>query len=224
MGDIIPLITIDYSSLFVSVLTILVGIKTIISLFEWAISKLGLETKWMREKREEHDLLMQTSQNLAALQEKHNHDVEQSIIHDDRIRNELSEFMTDIRNSISQTQNDIKEFSENRINDREKSREIQRELTDSIKIITNRSIEQNKQIEALALGNKEVLGNIINERYQKYLKLNGIPADEVDEFTNIHTAYKALNGNHNGDLKYKYVTEHLDVIPVETKLIIRENE
>ena len=197
MGDIIPLITIDYSSLFVSVLTILVGIKTIISLFEWAISKLGLETKWMREKREEHDLLMQTSQNLAALQEKHNHDVEQSIIHDDRIRNELSEFMTDIRNSISQTQNDIKEFSENRINDREKSREIQRELTDSIKIITNRSIEQNKQIEALALGNKEVLGNIINERYQKYLKLNGIPADEVDEFTNIHTAYKALNGNHN---------------------------
>ena len=161
MGDIIPLITIDYSSLFVSVLTILVGIKTIISLFEWAISKLGLETKWMREKREEHDLLMQTSQNLAALQEKHNHDVEQSIIHDDRIRNELSEFMTDIRNSISQTQNDIKEFSENRINDREKSREIQRELTDSIKIITNRSIEQNKQIEALALGNKEVLGNIM---------------------------------------------------------------
>ena len=51
MGDIIPLITIDYSSLFVSVLTILVGIKTIISLFEWAISKLGLETKWMREKQ-----------------------------------------------------------------------------------------------------------------------------------------------------------------------------
>lgn len=224
MGDITPLITIDYSSLFVSVLTILVGIKAIISLFEWFIRKLGLETKWMREKREEHDLLIQTSQNLAALHEKHNHDVEQSIIHDNRIQNELSEFMSDIRNSISQTQNDIKEFSENRINDREKSREIQRELTDSIKIITDRSVEQNKQIEALALGNKEVLGNIINERYQKYLKLNGIPADEVDEFTNIHTAYKALNGNHNGDLKYKYVTEHLDVIPVETKLIIRENE
>lgn len=224
MGDITPLITIDYSSLFVSVLTILVGIKAIISLFEWIISKLGLETKWMREKREEHDLLMQTSQNLVALQNKHNHDVEQSIIHDNRIRNELSEFMSDIRNSISQTQNEIKQFAENRFHDREQSKEIQKELTDSIKIITDRSIEQNKQIEALALGNKEVLGNIINERYQKYLKLNGIPADEVDEFTNIHTAYKALNGNHNGDLKYKYVTEHLDVIPVETKLIIRENE
>lgn len=224
MGDITPLITIDYSSIFISVLAILIGIKAVISLFEWFTSKLGLETKWMRKKREEHDLLLQTSQNLSELQKKHNHDVEQSIIHDDRIRNELSEFMSDIRESILMTQNEIKQLAENRIHDREQSKEIQKELNDSIKIITEKSSEQNKQIEALALGSKEVLGNIINERYQKYLKLNGIPADEVDEFTNIHSAYKALNGNHNGDLKYKYVTEHLDVIPVETKLIIKEIE
>lgn len=224
MEEIMPLITIDYSSIFISVLSILVGIKAVVSLFEWIISKLGLETKWMRKRREEHDLLLQTSQNLSELQKKHNYDVKQSIIHDDRIRNELSEFMSDIRESILMTQNEIKQFAENRIHDRDQSKEIQKELSESIKIITEKSSEQNRQIEALALGSKEVLGNIINERYQKYLKLNGIPADEVDEFTNIHAAYKALNGNHNGDLKYKYVTEHLDVIPVETKLILKETE
>lgn len=219
MNEITALTNLDYSYIIISVFVILVGIKAIVSLLEWIINKLGLETKWMRKRREEHDLLIKTSQSLTALHEKHNHDVEQSIIHDDRIRNELSEFMADIKNSIAQTQNEIKEFADNRVHDREQSIEIQKVLTESIKAITARGLEQDKCIEALTRGNKEVLGNIINERYQKYLRLHGIPSDEIDEFTNIHSAYKALNGNHNGDLKYNYVINHLPVIPVETKLI-----
>ena len=61
----------DFSSLFISIFIILVGIKAIVSLFEWVIGKLGLETKWMRKSREEHELLLKTSENLAELQEKH---------------------------------------------------------------------------------------------------------------------------------------------------------
>ena len=54
---------IDYTSVFISVFIILIGIKAIVSLFEWVIDKLGVETKWMRKQREEHELLIQTSQN-----------------------------------------------------------------------------------------------------------------------------------------------------------------
>ena len=44
MNEIIELTKIDFPSIFISVFIILVGIKTIVSLSEWIISKLGLET------------------------------------------------------------------------------------------------------------------------------------------------------------------------------------
>ena len=70
MNEIIELTNLDFSSIFISVFIILVGIKAVVSLFEWIINKLGLETKWMREKREEHELLLNTSNSLISLQEK----------------------------------------------------------------------------------------------------------------------------------------------------------
>ena len=69
MNEIIELTNLDFSSIFISVFIILVGIKAVVSLFEWIINKLGLETKWMREKREEHKLLLNTSNSLISLQE-----------------------------------------------------------------------------------------------------------------------------------------------------------
>lgn len=68
MNEIIELTKIPFSSVLVSVFVVLTGIKTIVSLLEWAAKKLGLETKWMRSKREEHELLIRTSKALNALQ------------------------------------------------------------------------------------------------------------------------------------------------------------
>lgn len=85
MNEIIELTKINFSYVLVSVFVILIGIKAIVSMFEWVIDKLGLETKWMRHKREEHELLIQTSQNLTALQEKHKEDVARSDKRDEEI-------------------------------------------------------------------------------------------------------------------------------------------
>lgn len=223
MQDILELININYTSLFISIVTILIGIKTVTTLFEWFISKLGLETKWMRTKREDHELLLKTSESLVELHKKHENDAKQSDKHDEEIRNDLSKFMDEMRLSITQTQNEIKQFSKNRIHDREQSIKIQKELTDAIKTITDGEQNRDKQIEALMCGNKELLGAEIDKRYRQYIALNGIPETEIDEFTDIYTAYKALHGNHNRDAKYDYVKNHLQVIPVETKLIKNDN-
>ena len=75
MDAIQELTQINFVYVFISVFVILVGIKAIVSLFEWVIDKIGLETKWMRKRREEHDLLIHTSQNLIALQEQHAEDI-----------------------------------------------------------------------------------------------------------------------------------------------------
>ena len=92
MDAIRELFTINFSYVLISVFVILVGIKAVVSIFEWIVDKLGLETKWMRRKREEHDLLIQTSKSLADLRKQHNHDVEESNIHDENIKEELSAF------------------------------------------------------------------------------------------------------------------------------------
>lgn len=96
MEAIAELTTIDYSSLFIAAFTVLVGVKVIVSIFEWIISKLGLETKWMRKRREERELLIQTSQGLKALQErhekdmeKHERDIERSDRRDEKISNDI---------------------------------------------------------------------------------------------------------------------------------------
>lgn len=95
MNEILKLTQINFTSLFISVFIILVGIKAIVSVFEWVVDKLGLETKWMRNKREEHDLLLKTSQNLAVLQEKHIEDYKHSDERDREIFNDVQK-LTDM--------------------------------------------------------------------------------------------------------------------------------
>lgn len=89
MNEIIELTKIDFTYVFIAVFAILIGVKVSVSLFEWIIEKLGLETKWMRKKREEHDLLIQTSQGLIELQEHHKKDIERSDRRDEEIANDI---------------------------------------------------------------------------------------------------------------------------------------
>lgn len=156
MNEIIELTNVDFSSIFLAVFMILFGIKSVVSLFEWIIRQLGLETKWMRTQRKERELLMQTSQNLSALQKRHDEEIRQSMM----------------------------------------------------------------RIENLMIAQREILADKINEKYKYYISIKGIPEDEVEEFTNLHTAYQGVGGNHSGDAKYEYCINHLSVIPVETTLIV----
>lgn len=89
MNEIIELTKIDFSYVFIAVFVILIGVKVIVSLFEWIVNKLGLETKWMRKQREEYDLLIQTSKGLVELQEHHKKDMERSDQRDEEIASDI---------------------------------------------------------------------------------------------------------------------------------------
>ncbi len=71
MEAIRELTAIDLTGFILQFFMVLTGIKMAVSLLEWGFEKLGLETKGMRRQREEHDLIIHTSQNLAALQEQY---------------------------------------------------------------------------------------------------------------------------------------------------------
>lgn len=222
MEVITELSKINLLSYIITTCLIFAAFKGCMLTFEWIIEFFGIETKWMRKKKDEHNLLVKTSENLKRLQENHEESVKQSIIHDNLIKEDLMTFMNNMKESIVETQKEIKQFAENRLHDREQSMLIQKSLTDSIKSIVDRNTTKDKQIDDLMIAQKEILADKINEKYKYYISIKGIPEDEVDEFTNLHAAYKGVGGNHSGDAKYEYCINHLSVIPVETKLVIEE--
>ena len=89
MTPIAELTNIDYPYVFTAIFIILTGIKAITSLSEWLIHKLGIETRWMKSKREDHELLIQTVQNLTELQERHLEDIQRSDRHDEEIERDI---------------------------------------------------------------------------------------------------------------------------------------
>lgn len=219
MGDIESLFNIDWKAFVIAVFVILFGFQAAVQLFQWFLFDfLGIETKAMRQRKEEHELLIQTANGLKSLSEQHAEDVKQSIKHDQQIQVNLDNCITEIKKSVESTQNAIKQFTENRIHDREQSFSIQKELTESINKIVDGNDVRDKQMESIITSQKESLANTINQKYKHYLAIDGIPEDEVDEFVNLHSAYKLLGGNHNGDAKFNYCMEHLQIIPVEVKL------
>ncbi len=222
MDEIVTLVEIDWKSVIIALVLALGFIVALLKALEYLAEKFGIETK----KQRDHKLLIQTSQNLTALQEQHTKDIKefkdsqtenvnQSIRHDEIIKEELKSFIDEIRSSIVSLTNQMNQYSENRIHDREQSFEIQRQLN-------KRSDDRDKKIEALMLGNMELLGDKIDQRFSRYVALDGIPENEVEEFDGIFAAYKALNGNHKREEKYKYVKNHMKVIPVEAKIKIDE--
>lgn len=212
MDAIIELTKIDFSSVFISVFIILIGIRAIVSVFEWIIDKLGLETKGMREKREEHNLLMKTSQNLTELQEQHTKDVEESDIHDERIRQDLTAFIGEMKNIVAETQDNIQQFAENRIHDREQSIQIQKELTDSQKKLSDSisAISQKIDImqkstdkrfyESEQKNNKRIRADLkdkISQLYRYYHSVGKINDMELEALEGLIESYELADGENS---------------------------
>lgn len=124
MDELLELTKIDFPSLFISIFIVLIGMKTIVSLLEWIIERLGLETKWMRKKREDHELLIRTSENLIELQEQHRKDVEYSDKQDEKLQDDIKK-ITDIiiDKQISDYRWEILNMSSNLSNGKKYNRE-----------------------------------------------------------------------------------------------------
>lgn len=165
MDPIQELIKIDYTYVFIAVISGLIGIKAIVSLFEWVVSKLGLETKWMRQKREEHDLLIKTSENLFVLQQQHTSDMKHSNKRDDEINRDIQNLTSMfLDKEIDDWRWKILDFSSALSNGRKYNRES---FDHIIKIYKKyeKVLEDNEMENGLV----EESMKFIRKRYQEYL-------------------------------------------------------
>lgn len=189
MDTIKNLLDVDFVSFLIVCFIIMSGVISVATIIGKFSEIIGKPIKWVKKYSEDHELLIKTSEGLHQIQ-----------------------------NSMKETQIVIQQYSENRVHDREQSFEIQKELTENITKLTESNAVRDKQIENILWSQKESLADRINQKYKHYLSINGIPEDEVDEFISLHSAYKAVGGNHHGDAKFNYCMEHLPIIPVEVKL------
>lgn len=224
MDELKELMQVDWWYVIIALVLLLICVKLVWSLIDWLfIEKLGIETKKMKQRRRESELLQTTAdlakttadlakttaENLDKLQKRHTQDEEE-------FRNNLNNYMEESRKDRKALHDEMTRYSENRVNDRQQSLEIQKELKNSINA-------RDVQIQALVKANKEMLAEEINKKYKHYINIKGIPEDEYEEFVSLHQAYNGVGGNHNGDAKFQYCIDHLPIIPVETKLIHKEN-
>ena len=218
MDDLKQLAQIDWWYVVVALLILLGLVKTIWSLLDWLlVEKLGVETKKMKQRRQESELLKTTTElakatakNLEILQKRCTKD-------EDEFRKNLNDYIQESREDRKALHDEMIKLTNNRADDRKQSLEIQKELKESI-------AARDVRIEALVTANKEILAEKINEKYKHYIAIGGIPEDEYEEFVSMHEAYNGVGGNHNGDAKFQYCIDHLSIIPVKTKLVIEHKE
>lgn len=189
MDTIKNLLDVDFVSFLIVCFIIMSGVISVATIIGKFSEIIGKPVKWVKKYSKDRELLIKTSEGLHQMQD-----------------------------SMKETQIAIQQYSENRVHDREQSFEIQKELTENITKLTESNAVRDKQIENILWSQKESLADRINQKYKHYLSINGIPEDEVDEFISLHSAYKAVGGNHHGDAKFNYCMEHLPIIPVEVKL------
>ena len=193
MDAIRPIMEIDYVKLITQLCLIIIGLNYFIPICKNLFCKiLGIETKFQREKREQKILLQETVDKVTELGDRFN---EASSNTDHLFEEKLVRFYTPYR---------------------QQSMDIQKDLKESIELLTKADITRSSQIESLMVGTKELLGDTIDQKYEKYIRLGGIPSDEVDEFNSVYDAYRGLKGNHNREKKYEYVMNNLPIMPVTT--------
>lgn len=232
MNDILALQQIDLVQWFVDALLIIVACTAIFNIIGKFSEIVGKPFKWVKKKNQDHELLLSLSKRFVELSEIHERDMQASDKNDEQIKNSLDNFIKEstirneqVRNDLHDSINEMKEIVdkvyEDNMSYRDKSREIRSGMDGKIDNIVEGNRERDVLIRAIADGIKELSGDKIDQKFEKYYKLNGIPANEVDEFESMCQAYFALNGNHNRKKKYDYVKK-MDVIPVKTDLILHD--
>lgn len=199
------LIKLDFSSFIIAIFTIMAAVIAIWQIIGKFFEIIGKPLKWYNNRNKDHEELVQLMSELKT--HKNNNDL---------VEKNFNSFMKEMKN-------EMQTYNNNRINDRKQSFKIQQQLTDSISKMAESAGQNKILIDALLVAQKEMMAEKINEKYKNYIAMDGIPADEKDEFISLHDAYKGVGGNHHGDEKFNYCINHLKVIPVQTKLMIDTN-
>ena len=144
MSELLALTEINWLQVAIGVISAILFFKFCVSTYEWFAAKYGWETKKMRQRREDHELLITTSRNLATLQEKHEKD-------ENELRECLASFIEETKKDNDNLRSEMKKFTENRINDRQVSIEREKRLDGRIDDMEETNKYHDKSIDVISV-------------------------------------------------------------------------
>lgn len=199
---------IDWLYVIIAIILFLVAVKFIWSLFDWFVEKLGIKTKKMRQREDESqqlkttaELAKTTAENLDKLQQRHCKDEERHCKDEEEFRNSLNNYMKESREDRKTLHDEMTVYSTNRINDRQQSLEIQKELTDSQNKLTDKVDDICKKlIDMEEKENKRVQSEIkerIAQSYRQYNETKQISSMELEALEDLIETYEAHGGENS---------------------------
>ena len=189
-------LNLDFKTIIIGVFIILSALTFMYNTIAKVAEIFGKPIKWFNRNDSDHKLLkdnIKATNNMITQHQKDKKDIESQ---NALMKKQFDEFMSTMKA-------EMQKYNENRVNDRKQSFDIQKQLTDAIDKLTSQQTDCQVKEEVLIQACKEVLGGIIDEKFDRYLKLNGIPENELKDWDNIYHTYDKLNGN--GSIKHKYV-------------------
>ena len=150
MSQIIELFKQDFSSLILGIFVIMSGFIAIYEIVCKFLSIFGKPIGIMKQRKADHEILLNTVKNLEELHNKHEEDTKQSIRHDEIIREDLSK-LTQL-------------FIEKQIDD------IRYEILDFSSALSSGRQYNKEQFDHIIK---------IHEKYEKILKENGLENGQV---------------------------------------------
>lgn len=156
---------------------------------------IGKPLKWKKTRETDHELILKNSEAIKALAELHKKDANTVTEHEKKLSDDLSTFMIEVRS-------DIKTFTENRVKDREQSRNIQKELLSNIQNISEKvDAMQRNTDERFAVSeekqNQRVQADIkerIAQSYRRYNSSKKITRMELEALEDLIAAYESHGG------------------------------
>lgn len=200
MDSIQQLFQIDWKAFGITIFLVLLGLQTCIKLFQWFLfDLLGIETKSMRLKKHEHELLIETANELKRLSEKYKEDMDS--FSNNRIHDREQSFS--IQKELITSQENISKL----INSLEKKLT---EMQDN----TNKRFKENEEKE-----NRRVQAELkdkIGQSYRYYHEVKKINDIEMETLEGLIKTYEDYGGKnsfvHSLVQKEMYTWEHIDKI------------
>ena len=224
MATIQNLTEIDFVSWLITgfmIFSIVIAAYEIICKFSKIIGK---PIGWIRSQDKDHDLIIETTENLLALEKKQEDDMLRSDEYDKKLEEQLSDFIKNIQHSIDDGYKKIEhdmeliedklrtERQEERECDRKQSLEAQKELQiayeetlNSIKSLSSKIDEVQKTtnqrfLENLKKQNKRVRAELkdkIADSYRRYCDTKKINKIELEALEGLIEEYEAADGKNS---------------------------
>ena len=200
MDSIQQLFEIDWKAFGITIFLVLLGLQTCIKLFQWFLfDLLGIETKSMRLKKQEHELLIETANELKRLSEKHKEDMDS--FSNNRIHDREQSFS--IQKELITSQENISKL----INSLEKKLTEMQDNTD--KRFKENEEKENRRVQA-------ELKDKIGQSYRYYHEVKKINDIEMETLEGLIKTYEDYGGKnsfvHSLVQKEMYTCEHIDKI------------